>query len=246
MDIYIIFVEPESEDNVGALARIMANFDFKNLIIVNPKINVFSDKVKIVAREKGWEIIKNCKIYDSLDQVISLFDITYGTTGISSKMGNEVLRNPITPKEIAKKIWNFKGKVGIFFGRESIGFTNKELDKFDAQITIPASEEYPVMNITHAAAIILYELFLAKNNPIRKTFKLINNHERYVLKKHLKELIYLLPTQEYRKPVIYRGLRNLIGKALITKREYSIMMGIIKIIKDILENDRKYLSNIKK
>jgi len=242
MQISVVFVEPESEDNIGALARVMANFGFKDLILINPKVNPYSEKVKIVAREKGWEIIKNVKIYDDLDQVISLFDITYGTTGIASKVGNEVLRNPLTPREVAKRIWEFNGKVGIFFGRESIGLTNEELDKFDAQITIPASEEYPVMNITHAAAIILYEIFIAKNNPIRKTFKLINNHERYVLKKKLKELVYSLPTQEYRKPIIYRALRNLIGKAFITKREYSILMGVINLLK----NDRRRISNIKK
>jgi len=242
MQIFIIFVEPESEDNIGALARVMANFGFKDLILINPKIDPYSEKVKIVAREKGWEIIKNAKIYDDLDQVISMFDITYGTTGIASKVGNEVLRNPLTPREVAKMIWKFKGKVGIFFGRESTGFNNHELNKFDAQITIPASEEYPVMNITHAAAIILYEIFIAKSNPIRRTFKLINNHERYLLKKKLKELVYSLPTQEYRKPIIYRALRNLIGKAFITKREYSILMGVINLIK----NDRRNLPNTKK
>jgi len=242
MHISVIFVEPESEDNIGALARVMANFDFKDLILVNPKVNPHSEKVKIVAREKGWEIIKNAKIYDDLDQVVSMFDITYGTTGVASKVGNEVLRNPLTPWEVAKRIWKFKGKVGIFFGRESTGFNNNELNKFDAQITIPASEEYPIMNITHAAAIILYEIFKEKNNPIRKTFKLINNHERYLLKRRLKELVYSLPTQEYRKPIIYRALRNLIGKAFITKREYSILMGVINLIRD----DRRRISNTKK
>ncbi len=242
MKISIIFVEPESEDNVGALARVMANFGFKDLIIINPQVDIHSEKVKIVARAKGWEIIKKAKVYDDLDQVISMFDITYGTTGISAKVGSEVLRNPLTPREFANSIWKFRGKIGIFFGRESIGFTNKELDKFDAQITIPASEEYPVMNITHAAAIILYEIFIAKNNPIRKTFKLINNHERYVLKRTLKEFVFSLPTHEYRKPIIYRALRNLIGKAFITKREFSILMGIFSLIK----NDRRRIYDIKK
>lgn len=160
-DFYIVFVEPESEDNIGALARVMANFGFKNLILVNPLVNPYSEKVKIVAREEGWKIIENAKIYDNLDVVLSLFDINYGTTGVSSKKGNELLRNPLTPREFGKMVWRGKGKIGIFFGRESRGFNNKELDKFDGVITIPADENYPIMNITHAAAIILYEIFLS-------------------------------------------------------------------------------------
>ncbi len=228
VNIHIIFVEPESEDNVGALARVMANFDFKNLIIVNPKVNVFSEKVKVVSREKGWEIIKNCKIFDDFDEVIAKFSITYGTTGIFGRKSSELLRNPITPRELANKIWKYEGDVGIFFGRESTGFDNYELGRFDSIITIPTSIEYPIMNITHAAAIILYELYVAKHNPIRKTFKLINQHERYLLKRTFKEFIYSLPLQEYRKSVAYRGIRNIIGKSIITKREYTTWMGILR------------------
>jgi len=95
------------------------------------------------------------------------------------------------------------------------------------------------MNITHSAAIILYELFISKNNPIRRVFKLINNQERKYLYKMFKEFVDVLPSQDYRKPVIYRGLRNLIGKALITKREYSLLMGILRIAKENIENCRK-------
>ncbi|MGC9133036.1 MAG: RNA methyltransferase [Nanopusillaceae archaeon] len=236
-EFYIIFVEPESEDNIGALGRVMANFGFKNLILVHPLVNPFSEKVKIVARDKGWEIIKNAKIYNDLKEVIDLFDINYGTTGVSSKKANEILRNPITPRELGEKIWKYEEKIGIFFGRESRGFTNEELDLFDSIITIPADEEYPIMNITHAAAIILYEIFITKNNPIRKTFKLINNEEKKILYKSFKEWVDLLPTFDYRKPVIYRALRNLIGKSLITKREYSILMGILRLTKEKIKNN---------
>lgn len=235
MNISIIFVEPESEDNVGALARVMYNFGFKDLIIVNPKVDIYSEKVKIVAREKGWEIIKNAKVYNNLEEVVDLFDITYGTTGVHAKVANEVLRNPLTPRELAERIWKYDGNIGIFFGRESTGFSNKELDLFDSQITIPASEEYPIMNITHAAAIILYEIFIYKNNPVRKTFKLLNKDEKKNLLKLMKEFVYKLPIQEYRKPVIYRGLRNLIGKALITKREGSILAGVFRTVIDNLK-----------
>ncbi|MGB9674534.1 MAG: RNA methyltransferase [Nanopusillaceae archaeon] len=236
-EFYIIFVEPESEDNIGALARVMANFGFKNLILVNPLVDPFSEKVKIVARDKGWEILKNAKIYKKLEEVVDIFDITYGTTGVSSKRANEVLRNPLTPRELANVIWKYDGKIGIFFGRESRGFDNDELDLFDSIITIPADEEYPIMNITHAAAIILYEIFLSKNNPIRKTFKLLNSHEKKLLYESFKEWINLIPTHNYRKPVIYRALRNLVGKALITKREYSILMGILRLTKEKLKSN---------
>ena len=236
MDITVVFVEPESEDNVGALARVMANFGFKKLIIVNPQVNIFSEKVKIVARKKGWGIINSAIVLERLEDAVKMFDLTYGTAGISAKKGSEVLRNPLTPEELAKKIWSYEGKIGIFFGRESIGFSNEELNMFDSVITIPANEEYPVMNITHAAAIILYELFKHKHNPVRRVFKLANKKEKEVLVNLATQVIQLLPVQDYRKPVMIRVIKNLIGKAMITKREYSVLAGIFRTVYETLKN----------
>jgi len=63
IDFYIVFVEPESEDNIGALARVMANFDFKNLILVNPKVNPYGDKVKDCCKRKR---MGNNKEYENI------------------------------------------------------------------------------------------------------------------------------------------------------------------------------------
>ncbi|BBL45386.1 RNA methyltransferase [Nanobdella aerobiophila] len=234
-NITIIFVEPESEENIGALARVMSNFGFHNLIIINPKVDYKSEKVKIVSRKEGWKIINNARIYEDFEEVVSLFDICYGTTGVSSKKGSELLRNPITPRELSSIINNISGDIGIFFGREANGFNNYELNKFDSIITIPADENFPIMNITHSAAIILYELFLSKNNPIRNRFKLINNLEKSNLYMMFKEFLKVLPTEEYKKPVIYRGFKNLVGKSFLSKREYSLLMGVFRISKENLK-----------
>ncbi|HIP90405.1 MAG TPA: TrmJ/YjtD family RNA methyltransferase [Candidatus Nanopusillus sp.] len=235
MDVSIVFVEPESEDNVGALARVMVNFDFKKLVIVNPQVNIFSEKVRIVARKKGWEIINNAMILENLEDAISMFDLTYGTAGISSKKGSKVLRNPLTPEDLAKMIWKYDGRIGIFFGRESTGFSNKELNMFDSVITIPANEDYPVMNVTHAAAVILYELFKHRHNPVRKVFKLANRKEKKTLINLATQMIEVLPVQDYRKPVMIRVLKNLIGKSMITEREYSVLAGIFRIVYETLK-----------
>jgi tRNA C32,U32 (ribose-2'-O)-methylase TrmJ len=35
-NIYILFIEPESLGNIGFIARTMANFGLKNLVLINP------------------------------------------------------------------------------------------------------------------------------------------------------------------------------------------------------------------
>lgn len=238
LDIYIVFVEPESEDNVGALARAMANFGFNKLVIVNPQVNPFSDKVRVVSRDKGWDIVVNSIILKDLEEALDLVDVSYGTTGKFSKKMSNVLRNPLTPEEVGKEIWKYDGKVGIFFGRESSGFSKEELKKFDSIITIPANEEYPIMNITHAAAIIMYELFKYRRNPIRNIFRLIKKEDKEILYKLIDDFVEVLPTQGFRKPVIRRALKNIIGKALITEREFSILAGVIRIATESIKNKK--------
>lgn len=46
------------------------------------------------------------------------------------------------------------GNIALLFGREGDGLNNQEIEQCDILVTIPTSDEYPIMNITHAAAII--------------------------------------------------------------------------------------------
>ncbi len=227
LDVTIVFVEAESDENVGAVCRVMKNFGFKKLILVNPQCNPHSEKAFIVSKH-ARDVLENAEIVETLEEAIARFDLTVGTTGVAADKSSEVLRNPLTPWELAEKLWNYKGKVGIFFGRESTGFTNRELNLFDAQVTIPANPEYPILNISHAVGVIVYELFKYRRNPVRRKFKLISNHERFVLRKLMKESVEALDIQDYRKPNMIRAFENIIGKAMITKREFSILAGFFR------------------
>ena len=52
----IILLEPEHEGNIGAVCRVMSNFDFKNLIIINPQCNLKGDQ--LIRRAKHSTILK--------------------------------------------------------------------------------------------------------------------------------------------------------------------------------------------
>ena len=65
----------------------------------------------------------------------------------------------MTPRELSKVLAQQAGTVGTVFGREGTGLNNHELSLCDAIVTIPASKAYQTLNLSHAAAIIFYELF---------------------------------------------------------------------------------------
>ncbi len=81
-----------------------------------------------------------------------------GTTGKIATEKN-LLRAGLTPKDFAKNIGDFDGRISVLFGRESSGLTNDELSECDLVVTIPTNKDNPALNLANAVAIVLYELF---------------------------------------------------------------------------------------
>ena len=66
-NISFILHKPQLSENIGACARGMKNFDFKNLTLVNPKPIFPNDK--ILATSVGAKgLIMKAKVFDTLEQ----------------------------------------------------------------------------------------------------------------------------------------------------------------------------------
>jgi tRNA/rRNA methyltransferase len=223
----VILIEPETGGNIGAIARTMANFNFKNLVLINPKVKHTSIEAKKRAKH-AQEILKNTKIKKNLNQ----YDYLIGTTAILGSDYN-IPRNPISPEQLAKKVskLNLKNKkIGLMIGRESSGLSNEEIKKADFIVSIPAAPKYPTMNISHAVSIILYELFKISNE--KKTGKNITpagkKEKTEILKLINKQLNKMdFPTKEKRQTqkIIWK---RLLGKSFLTRREIFALFGFFR------------------
>ena len=219
--ISIIFVEPESSENIGAVARVMKNFNFKDLIIVNPKCEI-NIKTKIVSKH-AYDIVKKARITKEIPY--KKFDYIIGTT---AKIGTDynIIRAPLTPEEAAKKIFKTKRKIAILLGREGTGLTNKELEKCDFTITIPTST-YKTMNVSHALAIILYEIYKKKFKHYERITPVSKTEKEVILKKIKKILNKLQFSTKAKKETQIKVWRRIIGKAMLTKREAFALLGFL-------------------
>ncbi|MEM3702677.1 MAG: RNA methyltransferase, partial [Candidatus Micrarchaeia archaeon] len=100
MELKVVLVEPEYEQNLGYCARIMKNFDFHELLLVNPKIQI-GEEARMYSKH-AFDILSSAKIVSSLEEAIDDCQIVIGTTAIKSG-GKEVLRVPVSPRDAAKK-----------------------------------------------------------------------------------------------------------------------------------------------
>lgn len=215
----VVFVEPESSGNIGALARVMKNFGLKELILVNPKCEI--DKEAKARAKHAFDIIEKARIVKDFGK-IGNFDFVIGTTGKITPDYNEV-RCAITPRELAGQA---KGKIAIVLGREGIGLTNDELALCDIVVHIPTDPRYPVMNITHAAAIIFYELFSANKEVGEKASK----REKEVLLDYFDGILNDLPAIRDKKKV-GKIFRNIVNRSRIAGKEAHTLAGVLNEIK---------------
>ena len=70
-DFYVIVVEPKYSGNIGAIARVMANFDFKNLYLVGP-CNLDDECYQRAVHAQ--DILKNAKIFKDYKKAFKEMD----------------------------------------------------------------------------------------------------------------------------------------------------------------------------
>ncbi|NHV96205.1 MAG: RNA methyltransferase, partial [Thaumarchaeota archaeon] len=149
----LAIVEPTYPVNVGHLARLVKNFGLSSLILINPS---FDMEEALPYASHGADILRSSKAM-SFKEVLERFDLVVGTTAIPGGSRN-ITRDVVAPEAAAKRILSSRGSVCILFGRETTGLTNEELELCDMVISIPTGTAYRTLNVSHAAAIILYTL----------------------------------------------------------------------------------------
>ncbi|MDR2830028.1 MAG: RNA methyltransferase [Methanobrevibacter sp.] len=228
MNVYIVFVEPESSGNIGFIARTMANFGLKNLVLINPpKL----EKEAYYYAMHAEDIVKNAEIYTTFDEFLRFRRIDF-SIGSTSKPGGSynLSRIAIKPNELNETI-NFNNKIAIIFGREGNGLNNNEIEKCDVIVSIPTNKLYPIMNVSHAVAIILYELFKDKNELLGIGLAEVNNIEKQCLISDLKEIIDILNLPKHKQKTNLKTFKNIINRAFITGREAHTLKGLFRKIK---------------
>ena len=221
---HIVLVEPEISGNLGFVARVLMNFGFTSLFLVNPKCG-FDDALIYAAHAR--KVLENAVIYSSLSDVAREVDFLVGTTG---KAGHDynVLRMPITPRMLVEQVKAVHGSIGLVFGRESRGLSNDELRLCDLVVSIPSSDLYPILNVSHAVAIVLYELYLSSHGDKFEGFRASSRVEKELLIKYFNRVLEVIDMPVFKKDVASLVFRHVVGRSFISGREAYTLMGVFR------------------
>ncbi|MGB9928228.1 MAG: RNA methyltransferase [Methanosarcina sp.] len=239
LEIRIVLVEPLYQGNIGSVARAMKNFGCTDLVLVNPC--ELEGQARAMASH-ARDVLEGAKIVASLEEAVKGANLRIGTTGVGSLKTGEHIRLPLyTPEELKEKLKDCSGTVAILFGREDSGFRNDELKSFDMLITIPTSDVYPIMNLSHAVAVTLYELSELEggNSPLADGFDL------ELLYEHLEEFLEEIEYPAHKKDKTFLMLRRIFGRAGLTPREVQTLRGLIRKTERKMGSVRKELKTSK-
>lgn len=221
-------IRPDIGGNIGAIARAMKNLGFEDLVIVD---GCELDEEAHNRAKHAQEILNSAERWDRMKW--SGFDLTVGTSSETGG-GYNVRRNAITPGKLGQRLKDVEGEVGLIFGPEAKGLRNEEVEKCDLLCHIPANDEYPVFNLSHAATIILYELSKAGKDA---AYKLANEDQKRVLMEQLEGLVDEV-TREYRRGPVELSLKNVFGRGMLSTREANTLIGFFRKIKERLKKQQ--------
>lgn len=229
----IILVEPQLPENIGMVARAMANFGLAELRLVKPR-EVFPCEKSRSAASKADHIIDNAIVYDDLPSALADLNFVYATTA-RERDGFKIVRGPVEAARTLRTKFNKDERTGIMFGRERVGLKNEEISLADELVTFPVNPAFASLNIAQAVLLMSYEWLKSGLESETDTafrgpeFELAPKGELLSFFDHLEGALdirgYFRPVQ--RKEIMVNKLRAVLTRPKFSSAEIKLLRGVL-------------------
>ena len=225
-NISFILHKPQLSENIGACARAMKNFNFKKLVLINPKPIFPNDKI-LATSVGAKDIIMQSKNYDNLEKALNKIDIVIAT---SARFRNKNIKH--INLEDLKKI-NFRKNIGFLFGSEASGLSNQEISYANYTLKIPTNPDFKSLNLSHSLIIIaqyVASIIKLKNIPFKKSKKVKSASKKEIQSmlsfciQNLDKINFFKPKEK--RPKMLENLRNIFYKMDLSDKETRILSGV--------------------
>lgn len=225
-NITICLVSPHIPENIGSVARAMANMGLNKLILVSPK-NCDLSRILKTATGPSIDIIEEMDVKTDLKEALKDFNYVIATT---ARIGS--LRPALAePKEMAQILVDItqENQVAILFGPEDRGLTNDEIKLAHLIVRIPTGG-FASLNVAQAVLIIAYEIFLASRSPVQQFVpRLANKFELEGMYDHLKEVLTKIGFINPQNPEHWMlNVRRFFSKLPLRAKDVNLIRGILR------------------
>ena len=227
----VILDKSQLADNIGAAARVMANFGLSELRLVSPRDGWPQERAWATASGADW-VLDGVRVFDSVAEAIADLNTVFSTTARPRET-----RMPVrTPREAARVLYDDRASglsVGLLFGGERAGLETTDIALTQGIVTIPIDPKHHSLNLAQAVAINAYEwrtLILdappprfREGDPPASNELLVGMYEH--LEKELDEGGFFHPPEKKRS--MSQNLRVMLGRAAFSEQEVATFRGVI-------------------
>ncbi|MBX3582552.1 MAG: RNA methyltransferase [Rhizobiaceae bacterium] len=229
----IILVEPQLGENIGMVARAMANFGLSELRLVNPRDGWPSEKARAAA-SRADHVVDAAVVYDDLAAALADLNFVYATTA-RQRDGFKPVRGPVEAGRVLRTRAASGQRTGIMFGRERFGLYNEEVAMADEIVTFPVNPEYASLNIAQAVLLMSYEWMksgLGSETDTAFSSPAIQPAEKHQLQGLIDHLEAALDARGYfrpaaKKPKMLDNLRAVFTRPGFAEPEIKVLRGIL-------------------
>jgi TrmH family RNA methyltransferase len=227
----IILVDTKTPGNIGATARCMMNMGLRRLVLVDPPRDPDNEALKLAAGAD--EIVNKALVVSTLEEAIAGQNLVIGTSRHPGRLRKNIRR----PREMAAQVASLLpgNNIAVVFGNEVNGLSNDQLALCNEIISIPSSDDFPSLNLSHAVMVVAYEFFIALQAAVPTANReLAGAEDVEQFYGHLQETLQAIGFLDRDHPDrIMFSLRQLFGRSRMESRDVKILRGILSVINRI-------------
>lgn len=233
----VILVAPQLGENIGMVARAMANFGLSELRLVNPRDGWPSETARAAASGAD-HVIDAARVYGSTREAIADLGLLLATTARPREMAKPVIGPREAAARLAARI-DAGERAGLLFGAERTGLENDDVALAEAAITFPTDPAFASLNLAQSVLLMGYEWFLTRGHeggrPRQPGPPLAAKEDLARLFEHLETELdaagFLHPPEK--RPTMVRNLRTIFLKAELSDQEVRSLRGMIKALAEL-------------
>ncbi len=228
----VVLVRPQLADNIGAVARAMANGGLFHLRLVAPR--------------DGWPQERAWRMASGADRILDRATV-HETVADAVADRHRVLATCPRPRHIVKPVLTARGaaaelriacarglQTAILFGPERAGLDNDDMACADALVRFPLNPAFMSLNLAQAVMVMAYEWWSAADETFPRT--LMTNETRVATKADLEGFLAHLTAELDacgflrnlpKRPGMVRNIRHFFERGEVTQQELRTLHGIV-------------------
>jgi len=251
----LILVRPQLADNIGMVARAMANFGLEELRLVAPRDGWPNEKARIAASGANF-VIDAAAAYPTLGLGLAGLNWVAATSARQRDLAKPIMTPEQAVAEMAQRIAAGE-RCGILFGPERNGLETEEIANADALIMAPVNPAFASLNLAQAALLMSYEWMKRAGHgtlgrvttyeqPVAAGLRLrgsrpAGREELLGFFEHLEGALDATGffSSPEKRPSMVRNMRTMFTRMGATQQEIRTLRGIVKALANGRRTTRK-------